>query len=111
MRMSEVEAARKKYVIKYLYNQITQRVKLFSPHCSPKQSHFLLLLLITYRAAFRVSKCCFSCLQHRCRAFLTHLRISSVSSPIYSFPVPLKGILVLTMETKTPTRSRLGSIL
>lgn len=36
---------------------------------------------------------------------LTAEAISVISSPIYSFPVPLKGILVLTMLTKTPILS------
>lgn len=36
---------------------------------------------------------------------LTAAAISSISSPIYSLPVPLNGILVLTILTKTPILS------
>ena len=42
---------------------------------------------------------------------LTALAISSMSSPTYSLPVPLKGILVDTIETNTPIRSVAGLIL
>ena len=46
---------------------------------------------------------------------MRHSRIASwiswASSPTYSLEVPLKGILVLTSDTKTPTRSFLTSIL
>lgn len=36
---------------------------------------------------------------------LTADAISDMSSPMYSFPVPLKGILVLTILTNTPILS------
>lgn len=42
---------------------------------------------------------------------LTAEAISLISSPIYSFPVPLKGILVLTILTKTPILSCVWLIL
>lgn len=42
---------------------------------------------------------------------LTAEAISVISSPIYSFPVPLKGIFVLTMLTKTPILSWVWLIL
>lgn len=42
---------------------------------------------------------------------LTAVAISLISSPIYSFPVPLKGIFVLTMLTKTPILSCVWLIL
>lgn len=42
---------------------------------------------------------------------LTAEAISLMSSPMYSFPVPLNGILVLTMLTKTPILSCVWLIL
>mmetsp|Transcript_19626 Transcript_19626/g.60963 ORF Transcript_19626/g.60963 Transcript_19626/m.60963 type:complete len:263 (+) Transcript_19626:225-1013(+) len=54
---------------------------------------------------------CLSCWPQCCSALVTAAEISAISSLMYSLLVPLKGILVLTMLTKTPTLSALGSIL
>lgn len=43
-----------------------------------------------------------SCAQHLAMQVFTRSRISIISSPMYSLPVPLKGILVLTMLAKIP---------
>mmetsp|Transcript_45646 Transcript_45646/g.97242 ORF Transcript_45646/g.97242 Transcript_45646/m.97242 type:complete len:304 (-) Transcript_45646:795-1706(-) len=46
-----------------------------------------------------------SCMQHRSMARLTARWTSGMSSPMYSFPVPLNGTFVLTRLTKTPILS------
>ena len=47
----------------------------------------------------------FSWTQQLWIALFTALRIGSTSSAIYYLPAPLKGILELTIDTNTPTRS------
>mmetsp|Transcript_10824 Transcript_10824/g.25721 ORF Transcript_10824/g.25721 Transcript_10824/m.25721 type:complete len:332 (+) Transcript_10824:483-1478(+) len=52
-----------------------------------------------------------SCSAHCMIACFTAATISSMSSPMYSFPAPLKGIFVDTMLTNTPTLSEWWLIL
>mmetsp|Transcript_31821 Transcript_31821/g.67402 ORF Transcript_31821/g.67402 Transcript_31821/m.67402 type:complete len:238 (-) Transcript_31821:687-1400(-) len=59
----------------------------------------------TSRNAFRFARWARSWLQQLCRARFTLSWISVMSSPMYSFPVPLNGTLVDTMDTKTPILS------
>ena len=53
----------------------------------------------------------FSCVAQALIARSTASAISTLSSPMYSFEVPLKGIFVLTMLTKIPILSLFLSIL
>jgi len=60
-------------------------------------------------AALRLSLA-LSCRQHWLIACLTAFLMGGESSPMYSLLVPLKGILVLTIEQKTPILSCVGEI-
>ena len=52
-----------------------------------------------------------ACTQHFSIARFTAACTSGMSSPMYSFPVPLNGTLVETRETKTPILSCVWRIL
>eukprot|EP00038_Savillea_parva_P024113 m.43086 g.43086 ORF g.43086 m.43086 type:complete len:339 (-) comp6361_c0_seq1:1191-2207(-) len=89
---------------------------------APTTAHTELATLGTYcSSSFLRSRCvrsralaailCLSWLQHCLRARSTAARISTQSAETNSFPVPLKGTLVDTSETKTPIRSSLMLIL
>lgn len=61
--------------------------------------------VLNSRSYFAIMYCAWKTNETESRVTLTAAAISDISSPMYSLPVPLNGILVLTMLTNTPILS------